>query len=237
MINFLLIKKLKKKILEFWNNYLNEHSNISYSQEGEDLILNRIFESKKDGFYIDIGAHHPKRFSNTYLFYKKGWKGINIDAMPGSMKLFNFFRPRDVNIETPISSNSEELTYYIFNEPALNGFSKELSEERNKLDHYKIVSSEKLKTKTLKEILTENLDKHQVIDFMTIDVEGMELEVIKSNDWKSFKPKVLLLELKDQIIEDLMLDEIKLFLKVQNYDLYAKTVHSVFFKRKDLQNN
>ena len=230
MINFLLIKKLKRKFLEFWNNYLNEHSNISYSQEGEDLILNRIFESQKDGFYIDIGEHHPKRFSNTYLFYKKGWKGINIDAMPGSMKLFNFFRPRDVNIETPISSNSEELTYYIFNDPALNGFSKELSEERNKLDHHKIVSSVKLKTKTLKEILTENLDKHQVIDFMTIDVEGMELEVIKSNDWKSFCPKVLIIEILQNDSENIIYNEIYEFLKAKNYQFFGKTYNSFFFK-------
>jgi len=226
-----LIKKLKNKILEFWNNYLNDYSNISYSQEGEDLILNRIFESQKDGFYIDIGAHHPKRFSNTYLFYKKGWKGINIDAMPGSMKLFNFLRPRDVNIETPISNNSEELTYYIFNDPALNGFSKELSEERNKLDHYKIVSSVKLKTKTLKEILTENLDKDQIIDFMTIDVEGMELEVIKSNDWKNFCPKVLIIEILKNDSENRIYDEIYGFLKDKNYQFFGRTYNSVFFKK------
>jgi len=207
-----LIKKLKNKILEFWNNYLNDYSNISYSQEGEDLILNRIFESQEDGFYIDIGAHHPKRFSNTYLFYKKGWKGINIDAMPGSMKLFNFLRPRDVNIETPISNNSEELTYYIFNDPALNGFSKELSEERNKL-------------------LTENLDKDQIIDFMTIDVEGMELEVIKSNDWKNFCPKVLIIEILKNDSENRIYDEIYGFLKDKNYQFFGRTYNSVFFKK------
>ena len=73
--------------------------NICYSQNGEDLILNRFLENKKNGFYIDIGAHHPIRFSNTYLFYKKGWRGINIDAMPGSMDLFNKIRSRDINIE------------------------------------------------------------------------------------------------------------------------------------------
>ena len=58
----------------------------SFSQEGEDLVLARIFEGKKNGFYVDIGAHHPTRFSNTHYFYRRGWSGINIDAMPGSMK-------------------------------------------------------------------------------------------------------------------------------------------------------
>src|SRR5690242_3324544 len=64
----------------------------SYSQEGEDRILHSIFETVADGFYVDIGAHHPKRFSNTYLFYQRGWRGINVDAMPGSMVRFKRVR-------------------------------------------------------------------------------------------------------------------------------------------------
>ena len=92
-----MIKSLIKKIFphRFWgdpksyyNLYLNSHENIYFSQEGEDVILRRIFEDQKNGFYIDIGAHHPKRFSNTYYFYDRGWEGINIDATPGSMKFF-----------------------------------------------------------------------------------------------------------------------------------------------------
>ena len=111
------------------NDYFSEFAHKSYSQEGEDMILRRIFENQENGFYVDVGAHHPKRFSNTYFFYKHGWKGINIDALPNSMSLFKKLRPRDVNIEQPISDNVESLTYYHFNEPALNGFSKDLSEK------------------------------------------------------------------------------------------------------------
>ncbi|MFM6346540.1 MAG: hypothetical protein ACKPFK_15520, partial [Dolichospermum sp.] len=94
-----------------------KYHNISYSQEGEDLILARFFEKEKNGFYVDIGAHHPQRFSNTYYFYLKGWSGINIDAMPGSMKIFDDLRPLDINLEIPISDKSEILTYYEFDEP------------------------------------------------------------------------------------------------------------------------
>ena len=98
------------------------------------MIMRRLFENQQTGFYIDVGAHHPKRFSNTYFFYKMGWQGINIDAMPGSMEIFRRQRPRDINIEKPISNCGQVgLTYYAFNEPALNGFSKELSDERNGL--------------------------------------------------------------------------------------------------------
>src|SRR5688500_4139273 len=94
-----------------------------YAQEGEDLILQLMLAWRANGFYVDVGAHHPQFDSNTYLFYKRGWSGINIDAMPNSMKLFNRLRPRDINLELAISKKSEELTYYLFNTPQLNGFS------------------------------------------------------------------------------------------------------------------
>src|SRR5580658_8816405 len=78
----------------------------SFSQEGEDMILASFFEGKKNGFYVDVGAHHPKRFSNTHHFYIRGWRGINVDATPGSMKLFRRTRPDDINIEAAVSDQS-----------------------------------------------------------------------------------------------------------------------------------
>lgn len=108
----------------------NSYATQSYSQEGEDIILRRIFECKTNGFYIDVGAHHPKRFSNTYLFYKKGWNGINIDAMPGSMVLFRKLRSRDINIEAAITNEKREMSFFMFDEPALNTFDKDLATER-----------------------------------------------------------------------------------------------------------
>ena len=91
-------------------------ANLCYSQNGEDLILNRFLENKEKGFFIDVGAHHPIRFSNTYLFYKKGWSGINIDAMPGSMTKFNKIRPKDINIEKGVGIKNDKLIFYQFNE-------------------------------------------------------------------------------------------------------------------------
>lgn len=94
----------------------------SYSQEGEDMIMRRLLSGKKDGFYVDIGAHHPFRFSNTYHFYKQGWRGINIDARPKIMRTFDRMRPRDTNIECAIGETEGYLDYYCFAEPAFNGF-------------------------------------------------------------------------------------------------------------------
>lgn len=186
MIN---LKSLKTKL-----GYL-KYKQVSYSQEGEDLILSRLLDDKEDGFYVDIGAHHPVRFSNTYFFYKKGWRGINIDAMPGSMRAFNIIRPRDINLETPVSDEPCRLTYYMFDEPALNGFSEDLSNLRTQSTAYKVVNRIELQTSTLADILSKNLPMSQEIDFMSIDVEGLDLQVLKSNDWNKFRPRFVLVEI------------------------------------------
>lgn len=198
----------------------------SYSQEGEDLVLGRLF-NKDNGFYVDVGAHHPKRFSNTFLFYKKGWKGINIDAMPGSMKLFRNQRPRDINLEIPVAKEQKTLTYYKFNEPALNSFSEEIALSRRK--PYKIVSTQTMETCPLSIILEKYICTTQEIDFFSIDVEGLDLEVLQSNDWEKFRPKVILVEQLRSSIHQLHDDPIHQFLGVRSYHLYAKLVNTAFY--------
>jgi FkbM family methyltransferase len=203
----------------------------SWSQEGEDQILRRIFEGQAVGFYVDVGAHHPKRFSNTYLFYKKGWRGINIDAMPGSMRIFDSLRPRDINLEMGIGSSDGELDYYVFNEPALNGFSKELSEQRHESDSvYKLREIMKVQVQPLLQVLDSHLNSNQKIDFMSIDVEGLDLDVLKSNDWSKYRPKFVLAEILGSSLHEIEQSEIGQFMRDQNYMLYAKSMNTVFFK-------
>ncbi len=201
----------------------------SYSLEGEDLILARYFEGEQNGFYVEVGAYHPVRFSNSYLFYKKGWQGINIDARPGSMKLFNKIRPRDINIEAAISDEVEELTYYMFNEPALNGFDKELSEAR-KSEDFRLISEMKIKTQLLSEVLEKNIFNSK-ISFMSIDVEGFDLKVLQSNDWKKFRPELILIEIIDFNINTLLESPINRLLQSVGYEFWAKTLTAMFYKK------
>jgi len=207
-----------------------DFSTKSYSQEGEDMILRRIFEGARKGFYVDIGAHHPKRFSNTYYFYKQGWRGINIDATPDSMKAFDKSRPADINIEAPVSSKKQNLTFYMFDEPALNGFSKQLSEQRSTNGQaYKIIRTIDIETVTLSEILSKHLPKGQLIDFMSIDVEGLDYDVLLSNDWSRFRPKIILVEIPNRSLEDLFKHEITKLLNSEGYVITSKTMYTVFF--------
>lgn len=217
------------------NNYFDGYALKSYSQEGEDMILRRLFEKQKKGFYVDVGAHHPKRFSNTFFFYKNGWRGINIDAMPNSMCLFNKIRPRDINIEIPISDKKQKLKYYMFNEPALNTFSKEIAEKRADKNDYKIISEKEMETSTLEEIFKKYLPYSQEIDFISIDVEGLDLQVLKSNNWKQFRPKFVLVEILGSSIKDIANSKEYKYLSEFEYKIFAKTVNTVIFRRMDIK--
>ena len=204
--------------------------NISWAQEGEDLILNRFLNSKQSGFYVDIGAHHPKRFSNTYFYYRKGWKGINIDAMPGSMAAFEKMRPRDINLECGIGEKNEKLPYYIFNDHALNGFSKQLSDERRSEGVYKLISENVVEIRTLSSVLDQFENEFEGIDFLTIDVEGFDLEVLKSNDWEKYRPEYILAEILSQNNFVQPEQPILKFLENQDYKLVAKSMNTAFFQ-------
>lgn len=205
---------------------------LSYSQEGEDLIIGRFFEDQPKGFFVDIGAHHPKRFSNTYLLYKKGWTGINIDPMPGIMKLFNQNRPNDINLEIGISAEDSKLTYYIFNERALNTFSEREASIKAQIDpsKYFIVSKQVISTYPLSTILDRHLKSSVHIDLMSIDVEGLDLEVLISNDWLKYRPKLILVEELRTNIEVLSNNsEIYKFLRSHHYSLYYRTYNTSFY--------
>lgn len=202
----------------------------SYSQEGEDMILKMIFRNHKKGFYVDVGAHHPKRFSNTCLFYKQKWRGINIDAMPGSMQIFKRFRPRDINLEMAISNKKETLKYHVFNEPAINTFSREFAQEKEGQKNYRVLYKKDIQTYTLKEVLNEYLPENQMIDFLSIDVEGLDFQVLKSNDWDQYRPSVILIETIGSSLENVMCSEIYNFLSDKGYVLFAKTVNTSIFK-------
>jgi FkbM family methyltransferase len=218
---------LYEYLLNSYNKLFNDFTTKTYSQEGEDQILRKVFGKRNKGFYIDIGAHHPKRFSNTYFFYKNGWNGINIEARPGSKILFDKTRPRDINLEFAISSESKELTYYMFNEPALNGFSTQNAANLKDHKEYKIIREIKLNTQRLDSVLARHVIPTQNIDFMSIDVEGLDYDVIISNNWTLYKPKIILIE--DPEFDFKNGSKICVFLESYNYKMIARTFNTSFF--------
>jgi FkbM family methyltransferase len=205
----------------------------SFSQEGEDMVLARIFEGKSNGVYVDVGAHHPIRFSNTYMFYLRGWSGINVDAMPGSMEAFRKLRPRDRNVEALISNKPGSVKYYLFNDSAMNTCDAELARQRDGLAHFRLTGTRTLQPQSLSAILDKQFGAGQEIDFMSIDVEGWDLDVLESNNWQKFRPAIVLIEDCLLSMHDAVESPGARFLKQRGYTLFAKTVNTLFFRREE----
>ncbi len=207
----------------------------SYAQDGEDMVLRSLMEDYPKGYrgvFIDVGAHHPVRFSNTYYFYHKGWRGINIDAMPGSMKWFKRLRPGDINLECGVSREKTNLTFYCFDEPALNTFSKDIAIERQSHTRYRIVEEVEVPVLPLSDILDRYLKKNK-IDFLSIDVEGLDLDVLQSNDWSRYRPDYILVEDNEMELNDLGKSKVFTFLTENGYQIRAKTKRTIIFSKRD----
>lgn len=184
------------------------YANISFSQEGEDRILIDYFMDRYGndykGCYVDLGAHHPIRFSNTYLLYKHGWSGVNIDATPGSMIPFNKIRKRDINLEIGITKEGNDIEFYTFDEGALNTFDSNMVkyyEEKG----YRLKEKVMIHTDNIMNILGNQglLDDKKKVDLFDIDIEGLDNIIIEDIDWNRFRPTVVMAEVdlrKNEII-------------------------------------
>ena len=225
----MLPKPVLQYIRQIRERWFDIYAKRSYSQEGEDMLLDRFLEDRSVGFYVDVGAHHPKRFSNTYRLYCRGWRGLNIDANPGSMTLFQKLRPRDINVEAGVSSTTQELTYYVFNDPALNTFSEALAKEREN-GAYSIVNEVRVRTEPLRQLLDAHLAAGIKIDLMTIDAEGLDYDVLQSNDWARYSPDFILVEcIGAETLEQANSHPVAEFLRNHRYAVVAKTKTTVLF--------
>lgn len=203
-----------------------------YAQEGEDLIISKLLETKAKGFYIDVGAHHPYRFSNTYLLYKKGWSGISIDPAPGGMSAFQLSRPRDINLEIGIGEKSGSLTYFQFADSAVNTIDETAAKRVIDSGQSKLVNKQRIEVETLGAVTEKWLPKDMSVDFMDIDVEGAELAVLRSNDWQQVQPTVIAVEyLSQDSVAEVLQSELSKYLQKQGYQLQARSVNTLFFKR------
>jgi len=223
-----ILRKLKKKFL------LNKFFfRISSFQEEGDMICRLFFQNRKQykGFYIDIGAQHPYRFSNTLPFYQRGWRGINVEPTFGAVNLFNTFRQRDINLHAGVSSEEGTLPFYCFKDPALNSFSGDRSAHYAASGRYVLKKIITVKTIPLAQILDDYLPEGTAIDLLSIDTEEFDLEVLQSNNWNKYIPLFIMIEV-GITLEHLLASEIYNYLLARNYELIGQTKHTIFFKLK-----
>lgn len=206
----------------------------SFSQKGEDLVIDKILQHKSRGFYVDIGAHHPTRLSNTYRFYKKGWAGINIEPNPTMHNLLLRKRPRDINLNVGVSNKTGYMQFYEFRESAMSTFSKR-SLKRYRSLGYILKKTHKIEVDTLSNTFTKHNIKN--VDFMSIDTEGGEMKILKSNDWKRFRPTILCIETAEHNIvlnqDDNLKQKISKFLIKQGYkEYFSNGLNTIYIDKR-----
>lgn len=165
---------------------------ISYSQTGEDLIAGFYLSGLKKGFYVDIGANDPMHLNNTYFFYKRGWRGICVEPDAEKVNLIKLRRPKDTVIQAGVGDRPGVMPFYVFDPDTVSTFS---SVEKQKYQNlgYTFIGEQQVKIQTLEQIFRENLNG-QHIDILSIDTEGQDFEVLKSNDWQKFRPTLVIVE-------------------------------------------
>ena len=227
-----------KKIYLYYNIYIrNFKFFFRASQFGEDKKIIKLFDKNKKGTYLDVGCFHPTRQNNTYLMYRSGWGGINIDLNPLTIELFKVARPNDINICAAVS-NSNEVKNLFFDHDlsSLNTISKNHTLYIEKAIGTKDLKKKKIKTTTLDNLLKK--EKICKIDFMNIDIEGHELEVLKTFNFKHFDIRVICIEIVnyDYYSKSIKINKNEIFkiFKKNNYTLKFNTVvNYIFIKNKN----
>lgn len=196
---------------------LHEGDHTTYSQYAEDLILDRLTGYKSKGFYVDIGANDPVRFNNTKKFYDRGWSGINVDPNPHCHRDLVKARPRDTNLNVGVGATKGTLPFYDFKETEISTFSPDRA-EKVKSEGYTLRKVINVPMVTLADIL-KNVDE---VDFLSVDAEDQNFEVLKSHDWK-VKPRVICIENDTD-------HDYEGYLRQYGYKKVATTLLNSFFK-------
>ena len=207
----------------------------SYSLFQEDLFIKKYFKNKTKGFYIDIGCYHPLDGNNTHLLYAKGWKGMNLDINSYSIEMFNFLRKKDINIHSGISNKKEKLVMYYRKEiNMLNTLDKNIA----KIHFRNGFKKRNVQVNTLNYFIFKYFKKLIKIDFLNIDVEGVELNVLKSLNFKQYNPQLICIEIHnsknmyDTNFDYLKSNSIYKYLINKKYKVVWKKKYSFIFERK-----
>ncbi len=211
-----------------------EKYNKTYSQSGEDVIVNFLFEAHNipNPSYIDIGANDPFVLSNTALFYEKGCRGINIEPNPVLCENLKKWRKKDINLNIGVGESDGSLVFYLMNSPTMSTFSEDNAKELVDKHGFRVEKAIDVEVMSLKTIISKYCDDI-FPDFLSLDAEGLDMEILKTIDYDKSYPKVICVETmeyatdfsgkKDQEIID--------FLCGKGYRVYADTYINTIFER------
>ena len=221
-----MIRSLIKILSLYRQTFLKKINKDFYSQFGEDKILFEIIpKTMLKGFYVDVGCFHPKKYSNTYMLYQRGWRGVNIDMEEDKINTFKIARPGDFNYLGAISDKIENVK--IFRNQKF-GVSSTIN--NNVINENDIIDENHIETTTLNKVLELSPFKNKEIDLLNIDTEGNDFKVLKSLDFKIYNPKIVIIETHLKNIHEIILSEPYKYLIDKNYNLVSWNIYSLIFK-------
>ena len=223
-------RKLVTPLLWDYTSAELQCASVGFSQFGEDVMCNYLFADGFKGFYVDVGAFHPMTLSNTYALHRKGWRGLCIDANPDLAGDFKRFRPEDVFIHSAVGKGNGNIEMAIFEAGEFNCTADQMDKvpERLRRNARRI----KVPIHSLAAILSQN--NVRSVDFLSVDCEGNDLNVLQSNDWSRWKPKVVCVE--DHAL-NWQQSEIVAFLESHGYALKFRAGFSSVFVQKEMRNS
>jgi FkbM family methyltransferase len=211
------------------------NTRVCFSQFGEDVVVAAMLQTfgrdTTPGFYVDVGAYHPVYLSNTQMLHLRGWSGVNIDANPAAVARFEEARPHDRNVHAAVSDAARDVEFDVYGLDALSTADPASKAAYAQAGRTHLTQTLHLQTRTLRDILAETVPAGQAVDLMSVDVEGFDLAVLRSNDWNRYAPFFLLVEDPALTLLDRPESEIFAFLKPLGYRLASQTYITSIYVR------
>ncbi|MCU0354919.1 MAG: FkbM family methyltransferase [Cytophagales bacterium] len=228
---FSLFRSIKYAFGGLFRVVLGRSVKISYAFKGEDLALLALLNPVviHEGFYVDVGCNEPRFISNTFLLYRRGWRGICIDANENLIRKHRRIRPRDRAVCALVSNQQRELEFVEFLNKGLS--SADISHiQQNQMLTIEQTSRKKMVAQTLTEIL-DTLNAPSAFDLLTIDVEGFDFAVLQSLDFERYQPRLIVLEADDFDVTQPQTEPIYRFLTEKGYQFRGCLLTNVYFMR------
>jgi FkbM family methyltransferase len=215
-------------------SFVSTAKHTSYAQCGEDLIVQFILQGLRIArpTYLDLGAHHPVKLSNTYLFYRQGGTGVCVEPDPTLFKLLKRKRPRDTCLNVGVGLIAGTANFHVMTSKTLSTFSKEEAERYQSYGGQNIEAIVSVPIIPINQLIRKYFQTPP--HFMSIDIEGLDLEVLQQLDFNTIRPTVLCVETLTYTEDRTEHKRTELidFVCSNNYLLYADTyINSIFVER------
>lgn len=212
-----------------WRRWVLPEASLVFGYLAEDLIAARLLDSHlRKGFYVDVGCNDPVRLSNTLTLYAAGWRGINVDANPEVVERMRRQRPDDVTVCSLVGRPGEDRELVVFADDALSTADPHFAQRW--ASSAEVVRRVPLRCRSLTDILGEHSAPAE-LDFLNVDVEGMELEVLESLDFERFRPRLIALEIHGLDLASLASSPVIRLLAARDYRFRAYNGLTAFLER------